>query len=89
MNAALMTMSSLAPAADQPSLEHVRNKIEQRYSNALGMAEMSSTTIEVQRLTMHKASLDAGAEHQLASLRLSLRAPEREDRRNEGMNDDD
>jgi len=75
MNASLMTMNSLAPASDQPSMEHVRDKIEQRYSRALGMAEISSTTIEVQRLTMHKASLDAEAERQLASLRLSLRPP--------------
>ena len=79
MNASLMTMSSLAPSSDQPSIEHVRDKIEQRYSKALGMAEISSTTIEVQRLTMHKASLDAEAERQLASLRLSLPAPGRDE----------
>jgi len=78
MNAALMTMNSLAPTSDQPTMEHVRDKIEQRYSNALGMAEMSSTAIEVQRLTMHKASLDAEAERQLASLRLSLAAGQRD-----------
>jgi len=47
MNAALGSMSALAPASDVPSFDRIREKIERRCSQALGMAEVGSTTIEV------------------------------------------
>ena len=72
MNAALGTMSPLAPDADVPSFDRIRDKIERRYTQALGMAEVSSTTVEIRALNVQKASLDAEAALQLAALRSSL-----------------
>jgi len=74
MNAALGSMSALAPAADVPSFDRIREKIERRYAQALGMAEVGSTTIEVRSLNVRKATLDADAARQLAVLRASLNA---------------
>ena len=75
MNAALGSMSALAPASDVPSFDRIREKIERRYSQALGMAEVGSTTIEVRSLNVRKATLDADAARQLAALRASLSEP--------------
>jgi phage shock protein A len=72
MNSALGSMSALAPEADVPSFERIRDKIERRYSQALGIAEIGSTTIEVRALNVQKASLDAEAALQLARLRSGL-----------------
>jgi phage shock protein A len=72
MNSALGSMSALAPEADVPSFDRIRDKIERRYSQALGVAEIGSTTIEVRALNVQKASLDAEAALQLARLRSGL-----------------
>jgi phage shock protein A len=72
MNAALGSMSALAPASEVPSFDRIRDKIELRYTQALGLAEVSSTTVEVRTLNVQKASLDAEAARQLSALRASL-----------------
>ena len=72
MNEALGQMSALAPAGNVPTLDQVREKIETRYARALGHAEMGSSSVEVRVLEVEKASLDAEAAVQLASLRESL-----------------
>lgn len=75
MNAAIGSMSELAPEADVPSLERVRDKIERRYAQALGTAELGNSTIEVRALDVRRASLEAEAAQQLAALRVTLEAP--------------
>ena len=65
-------MSDLAPQADVPSFERVRDTIERRYSQAMGVAEIGSSTIEVRAINVERATLDAEAAHVLADLRLSL-----------------
>src|SRR6266545_3095181 len=52
----LQQMSEMAAPTNVPSLEEVRDKIEQRYATALGQADLASDsvagrTIEVQRAT--------------------------------------
>lgn len=76
MNAALGSLGELAPDADVPSLERVRDKIERRYAHALGMAEVQATTVEVGALQVQKASLDAQAARALSEIRLSLQEGE-------------
>ena len=72
MNTALGQMSAMAPASDVPSFDGIRDKIERRYTRALGMAEVGSTTVEVRTLNVRKAALDAEAARQLAGLRAGL-----------------
>ncbi len=72
VSAAFGSMSAIAPASDVPSFDRIRDKIERRYTQALGMTELGSTTIEVRALNVQKASLDAEAARQLAAIRSSL-----------------
>ena len=76
MNAALGTLGDLAPDADVPSLERVRDKIERRYAHAIGMAELQGTMVEVGALQVQKASLDAQAARALSEIRRSLQEGE-------------
>ena len=39
-------MSELAAPGNTPSLDEVREKIERRYANALGRAELASNSVE-------------------------------------------
>ena len=76
MNAALGSLGELAPDSDVPTLERVRDKLERRYAQALGMAEVQATTVEVGALQVQKASLDAQAARALSEIRLSLQEGE-------------
>lgn len=80
MNTAIGSMSELAPEAGVPSLDRVRDKIERRYAQALGVAELGGSTLEVRTLSVQKASLEAEAAQWLEALRLTLPAPQPEER---------
>ena len=45
VSASLNSMSSLAAPGNTPSLDEVRDKIERRYANALGSAELSQNSV--------------------------------------------
>ena len=50
----LESMSSLAAPGNTPSLDEVRDKIEQRYANAMGRAELASNSVEGRMLEVQK-----------------------------------
>jgi phage shock protein A len=75
MNAAIGSMSELAPSGDVPTFDRVRERIEGRYARALGEAEIGASAVEVRALEVQMASLDAEAAQQLAALRLTLGSP--------------
>jgi phage shock protein A len=62
---------------DVPSLEEVRDKIEQRYARALGTSELQEQTVESRMLEVEQASLDTEAQARLSQIRsqLGLSAP--------------
>jgi phage shock protein A len=74
MNTAIGAMTELAPDADVPSFDRIRDKIEERYARALGRADLGASTIEVRTLNLERARLDSEAGRQLAALRFSLGA---------------
>ena len=51
-------MSSLAAPGNTPSLDEVREKIERRYANAMGRAELASNSVEGRMLEVQKSTLD-------------------------------
>jgi len=62
VSASLQSMSSLAAPGNTPSLDEVRDKIERRYANALGSAELSQNSVEGRMIEVQKSTLDmAGA----------------------------
>ena len=54
----LESMGSLAAPGTTPSLDEVREKIEQRYATALGRADLASNSVEGRRLEVQQATLD-------------------------------
>jgi phage shock protein A len=72
MNAALSTMSDLAPQGDTPTLAEVREKIEARYATALGQNELAGTGVEARMLEVRKATIDSAASSRLDAIRASM-----------------
>ncbi|MFP5375326.1 MAG: PspA/IM30 family protein [Acidimicrobiia bacterium] len=76
MNTAMASLSQTV-GQDVPSLDEVRDKIEQRYSKALGHAELQGQTVETRMLEVEHAQLDSEARARLSQIRsqLGLAAP--------------
>ncbi len=72
MNAALKQMDELAPKGETPTVGEVREKIEARYSKALGESDLRSGSVGTKMAEVEKAQLDSEAQARLASIRESL-----------------
>jgi phage shock protein A len=68
----LESMSALAAPGNTPSLEEVREKIEQRYANATGRAELASNSVEGRMLEVQKSTLDMAGSSRLDQIRASM-----------------
>jgi phage shock protein A len=68
----LTSMSELAAPGNTPSLAEVRDKIEKRYANALGQAELASSSVEGRMLEVQKSTLDMAGSARLDQIRASL-----------------
>ena len=71
----LESMSSLAAPGNTPSLDEVRDKIEQRYANAMGRADLASNSVEGRMLEVQKATLDMAGSSRLEQIRASMARP--------------
>ncbi|WP_306205621.1 PspA/IM30 family protein [Actinoplanes sp. RD1] len=68
----LESMSSLAAPGNTPSLDEVRDKIETRYANAMGRAELAANSVEGRMLEVQKSSLDLAGSSRLEQIRASM-----------------
>ncbi len=68
----LESMSTLAAPGNTPSLDEVREKIERRYANAMGRAELASNSVEGRMLEVQKSTLDMAGASRLEQLRASM-----------------
>ena len=68
----LESMSSLAAPGNTPSLDEVREKIERRYANAMGRAELASNSVEGRMLEVQKSTLDLAGSSRLEQIRSSM-----------------
>src|SRR5262249_36839616 len=68
----LESMSKLAAPGDTPSLDEVREKIERRYANAMGRAELASNSVEGRMLEVQKSTLDMAGVNRLEQIRASM-----------------
>ena len=68
------TMSSLSETVgeDIPTLNEVRDKIEQRYAKAQGMSELSGAGVENRMLEIEQAAANSDAQDRLSSIRAQL-----------------
>jgi hypothetical protein len=74
VSASLQQMSEMAAPKNVPSLDEVRDKIERRYSVALGQAELAQSTIGGRMLDVKRATIDLKGSSRLEEIRASLAA---------------
>jgi phage shock protein A len=70
--ASVRQVNELSAPGNTPSLTEVRDKIERRYANALGQAELAQTSVESRMLEVQKATLDVAGASRLEQIRASL-----------------
>jgi phage shock protein A len=70
----LQSMSELAAPSNVPSLGEVRDKIEQRYSVAIGQAELAQDSVAGRKLEVQRATLDLKGSARLQEIRASMNA---------------
>ncbi|SCL51038.1 phage shock protein A (PspA) family protein [Micromonospora citrea] len=68
----LESMSALTAPANTPSLDEVRDRIEQRYATAMGRAELAGNSVEGRMLEIQKATLDSAGSARLEQIRSSM-----------------
>jgi phage shock protein A len=68
----LQGMSQLTAGGNVPSLDEVRDKIEARYANAMGRAELAQNSVEGRMLEVQKSSLDMAGASRLDQIRASM-----------------
>jgi phage shock protein A len=68
----LESMSSLAAPGNTPSLDEVREKIERRYANAMGRAELASNSVEGRMMELQQSTLDMAGSSRLEQIRASM-----------------
>ncbi|MDT0261108.1 PspA/IM30 family protein [Jatrophihabitans lederbergiae] len=72
VSASLNSMSELAAPSNTPSLEDVRDKIERRYANALGQADLATNSVQGRMLEVKKATTNMAGQARLEEIRASL-----------------
>ncbi|MEV0327292.1 hypothetical protein CA850_18120 [Micromonospora echinospora] len=68
----LESMSALTAPANTPSLDEVRDRIERRYANAMGRAELAGNSVEGRMLEIQKSALDSAGSSRLEQIRASM-----------------
>jgi phage shock protein A len=68
----LRQVNELSAPGNTPSLQEVRDKIEQRYAHALGQAELAQTSVEGRMLEVQKATLDVAGASRLEQIRAAM-----------------
>ncbi len=71
MNRAMASLSATV-GQDVPTLEEVRDKIEQRYARALGASELQGQTVESRMLEVEQAQVGNEAQARLSEIRSQL-----------------
>jgi phage shock protein A len=72
VSSSLQQMSELAAPGNTPSLDEVRDKIERRYANALGSAELAQNSVQGRILEVQQSTLDMAGRSRLEQIRASI-----------------
>ena len=73
VSASLRSMSELAAPGNTPSLDEVRDKIERRYANAIGSAELAQNSVQGRMMEVQSASVEMAGHSRLEQIRASMR----------------
>ncbi|MGC4963799.1 phage shock protein PspA [Gordonia sp. DT218] len=72
VSASLNQMSELAVPGNTPNLDQVRDKIERRYANALGQAELAQNTVQGRMQEVEQAGVQMAGHARLEQIRASM-----------------
>src|SRR5215469_2992709 len=72
VSASLRSMSEIAAPGNTPNLEEVREKIERRYANAIGSAELAQGSVQGRMLEVQQASVQMAGHSRLEQIRASM-----------------
>jgi phage shock protein A len=72
VSSSLRQMTELAAPGNVPSLEEVREKIERRYANAIGSAELAQNSVQGRMLEVQQSTVDMAGASRLEQIRASL-----------------
>jgi phage shock protein A len=72
VSASLRQMTELAAPSNVPSLEEVRDKIEKRYTTALGSAELAQNSVQGRMLEVQQSTTELAGASRLEQIRASL-----------------
>ena len=73
VSASLRSMSEIAAPGNTPSLEEVRDKIERRYANAMGEAELAQNSVQGRMIEVQQASVQMAGHSRLEQIQASMR----------------
>jgi phage shock protein A len=68
----LNQMSELAAPGNTPSLEEVRDKIEKRYTTALGSAELAQNSVQGRMMEVQASTTEMAGQSRLEQIRASM-----------------
>src|SRR5688572_15592076 len=73
VSASLRSMSELSDPGTTPSLDEVRQKIEQRYATAMGEAELAQNSVQGRMLEVQQATVQMAGHARLEQIRAQMR----------------
>ena len=73
VSASLRSMSEIAAPGNTPSLDEVRDKIERRYADAMGSAELAQNSVQGRMIEIQQAGVQMAGHSRLEQIRASMR----------------
>jgi phage shock protein A len=73
VSASLRSMTEIAAPGNTPNLDEVRDKIERRYANAMGEAELAQNSVQGRMMEVQQASVQMAGHSRLEQIRASMR----------------
>jgi phage shock protein A len=73
VSASLRSMSEIGAPGTTPTLDEVRDKIERRYANAMGEAELAQNSVQGRMVEVEQASVQMAGHSRLEQIRASMR----------------
>lgn len=72
VSASLQSMGELSAPGNTPSLDEVRDKIERRYANALGSAELAQNSVQGRMAEVQQSTVQMAGHSRLEQIRASM-----------------
>lgn len=74
VSASLRSMTDMAENSSTPNLDQVRDKIEKRYADALGSAELAENSVQGRMAEVQQASVQMAGHSRLEQIRASMKS---------------